>query len=273
MRPADIDRDTFRARYGPWGVVAGAVEGLGAAWTAALAARGLDLLLVDRRGDLLATAAPQLARNHGVDTAALTIDLAAPDAIEAVLAAAAGREVGFYVHVAAASDIGPFVDIAPDAHRRALAVNCLAPALLAHHFGGLMRQRRRGGIVLMSSLSGFQGNAWVAHYAATKAYNLVLAEGLWDELRGDGVEVLAVSPGATLTPTYLSARPADLGRMAPPEMTAEAVVAEALAALGRQPSMIAGAANRRAAFVLHRLLPRRAVITMMGRYSRLLVRR
>jgi short-subunit dehydrogenase len=61
----DADCLAFRARYGPWSVVAGAAEGLGAAWAAALARRGLDLVLVDRRDDLLAIAAPALARARG----------------------------------------------------------------------------------------------------------------------------------------------------------------------------------------------------------------
>jgi short-subunit dehydrogenase len=136
-----------------------------------------------------------------------------------------------------------------------------------------MRMRGRGGIILTSSLSGFQGNPMLAHYAATKAYNLVLAEALWDECRSSGVDVLAVCPGATLTPGYLATRAAPPRFGFPPEMSADTVVEEALRALGRQPHIIPGWGNRVAAFIMQRLLPRRRAIEMMGRVGRRLQRR
>ena len=96
----------------------------------------------------------------------------------------------------------------------------------------------------------------------------MLAEGLWDEWGPEGVDVLAVCPGATSTPGYLSARPTQTGWLAPPEMSAEAVVTEALAALGRQPVVIPGRANRFGAFILGRVLSKKRAIRMMGRIAR-----
>ena len=66
-------------------------------------------------------------------------------------------------------------------------------------------KRGRGALVLLSSLTAFQGSPFVATYGATKSYNLSLAEGLWAELRGHGVDVLSVCAGATATPNLLKA--------------------------------------------------------------------
>jgi short-subunit dehydrogenase len=254
-------------------LIAGAGEGLGAAWASALSRRGLSLQLIDRNAEPLATLARDLASRDGVAVEPVVLDLASDDLVDRIRAVSDGREVGLLVYNAAASAVGEYLDDEIAVHERMVAVNCLGPARLSHHFGRLMRARGRGGIVLTSSLSGFQGNPMLAQYAATKAYSLVLAEGLWDECRRSGVDVLACCPGATLTPGYLATR-ASPGRFVfPPEMSPEAVVEEALSALGRRPQLIPGWTNRIVAFAMQRLLPRRTTIEMMGRVGRTLVRK
>ena len=116
----------------------------------------------------------------------------------------------------------------------------------------------------MSSLAGFQGSPWVATYAASKAFGTVLAEGLWDELREHGVDVLACCAGATRTPNYEQSRP----RGGPKPMPPGDVVSEALGALGRRPHRVAGRVNRIASFAMGRLLPRRVAVRLMGAAAR-----
>jgi short-subunit dehydrogenase len=145
-----------------------------------------------------------------------------------------------------------------------LDVNCRGPLVLAHRLGGAMARRGRGGLLLMASLAGGQGNPWLASYAASKAFEIVLAEGLWAEWRERGVDVLACRAGATRTPAFQATRP----RAEVPTMAPAAVVEEALAALGRGPTAVAGRLNRLAAFLFTRLLPRRAAIRIMERATR-----
>jgi len=267
------NNESFRRRYGPWGLVAGAGRGLGAAWAEALAERGLDLLLIDIEPDPLRSFATQLAERSRRVVEPLVLDLGADDMLDRVVDSATSREIGLLVYNAAVSSIGRYLDEDLAVHERLLAVNCHGPARLAHHFGRQMRTRGRGGIVLMSSLSGFQGNPMLAQYAATKAYNLVLAESLWEECREAGVDVLACCPGATRTPGYLRARPPGGGRKFPAEMRPREVVELALAALGKGPDIIPGLANRIVAAILQRLLPRRRAIEIMGRVGRSLQRK
>lgn len=259
-RPKDL-----RTAYGPWALIAGASTGLGAEFAVQLAAAGLDILLVARRADALEELATSLRKAHGIEVRVASIDLAAPDLLERVRAAAAGVEIGLVVYNAAYSCIGPFLGQSLEDKLRTLDVNCRGPLILAHEFGAAMAARRRGGIVLMSSMAGHQGAPMVATYGATKAFDRVLAEGLWEELRASGVDVIACCAGATRTPTYEASKP-----LGDPAIIMESapVVAETLAALGRTPSLIPGLANRAASFVMERLLPRSAAIRTMGKATR-----
>lgn len=254
----------YRERYGPWALVAGASAGLGEAFARLLAARGLNVLLLARREETLARLAADLRRAHEVEVRTEAIDLARGDLAAAVERAVAGLEVGLLVYNAAHSAIGPFVERPLDEHLRVLDVNCRGPLALAHVLGGAMARRGRGGMILMTSLAASQGNPLLASYAASKAFELVLAEGLWAELRGRGVDVLACRAGATRTPGYAASRPRQSVRLMEPEDVAR----QALDALGHGPSAVTGALNRVAAFALGRLLPRRASIRIMGRATR-----
>jgi uncharacterized protein len=255
----------FRERYGPWAVVAGASVGLGEAFARQLASRGLDLLLMARNQAALDTLAADLRKAHGIEVRTLATDLARPDLSQAVQAFADGLEVGLLVYNAAASAIGPFLDHPVEDHLRVIDVNCRGPVVLAHLFGRAMAGRKRGGIVLMTSTAGSQGGPWIASYAASKAFNLLLAEALWDELLASGVDVVACRAGATRTPGYAASKP----RPSKVPLLDPGYVAEkTLAALGRGPSIVPGAFYRFSAFIMDRLLPRRLAIRIMGRATR-----
>jgi len=257
--------ESFRARYGPWALVAGGSMGMGAAYARQLAQRGFNLVLVAEAAEPLETLARSLAAEYRVETRPLVVDLGAAAMLEAVEGATRDLEIGLLVYNAAHSVVGRFLDVSLDDKLQMLNVNCRGPLILCHHYGTRMAARRRGAIIVVASLSGFQGHAMVGTYAATKAFDLVLGEALWAELREHGIDVLAFCPGATRTPAFLATQPRPTGAVSPPLMDPEETVAEALAALGRQPTRIAGRSNRLAAFVLHRLLPRRALIELMSR--------
>jgi short-subunit dehydrogenase len=127
-----------------------------------------------------------------------------------------------------------------------------------------MVARKRGGLVLVSSMAGIQGTGWVASYSATKAYDLALAEGLWWELAPQGVDVLALAPGNTDTPGLRSSAPkkGQKGWMQPAD-----VAREALEALGHEIFHVCGEANRKIVEALARL-PRAERVRIMGDQTR-----
>jgi uncharacterized protein len=261
--------DGFAARYGRWAVVAGASTGLGAEFARQLAARGLDVLLLARRQDALATLAAELRTSSSVEIRTAAVDLGAPELLARVRAATEGLDVGLAVYNAAHSLIGPFLEQPLEEKLRIVDVNCRGPLVFADEFGRKMAARGRGGILFMASMAAAQGSPLVATYAATKAFDLVLAEGLWDELAAHGVDVLACRAGATRTPNYEASRPN--GKV--PLMEPAAVVTRALDALGRRPSIVPGLVNRLGDLFMTRLLSRRAAIRFMGRQTRRLYAR
>lgn len=251
---------TFAQRYGPWALVAGASEGLGAAFATELAGRGLNLVLVARRPDPLR----ELAARLPTRTVTVAADLATPEGVDACVEAASSQEIGLVVANAAYSPIGAFIRLDASQSDRAVRVNCAAPVQLAHAFLPAMAARRRGGMVIMSSLAGQQGSPPITVYAATKAFGAVLAEGLWAELRPHGVDVLACVAGAVATPGLAGVS----ARRAPGTLPPERVVAAALKGLGRGPRVVPGAAMRVSSVLMSRLLPRRAAIAIISRASR-----
>jgi short-subunit dehydrogenase len=148
--------------------------------------------------------------------------------------------------------------------QRVVDLNCGALVHLAHHYLPPMAARRRGGLIVMSSASGMQGNPLLSTYAASKAFGAVLAEGLWWELRGTGVDVLTCVAGAVSTPGLDRAG----RRAAPGTVTPDAVARAALARLGHGPRVVPGAFMRFSTTLMARLAPRKAAIDLMARATR-----
>jgi hypothetical protein len=258
-------RTAFHQRYGPWAVVAGASEGLGASFSRRLAGHGLNLVLVARRAGPLEELAAELRERHQVEVQVKPLDLGAPDFVDGLKDATANLDVGLVIYNAAYSPVGAFLDHPVEAHLKAVDVNVRGPLRVSHYFGQRFSERGRGGIILMSSLSGIQGTAMVANYAATKAYDTVLAEGLWYELGKKGVDVLACVAGATLTPSYEGSTDRIPTSWLARPMQPDEVTEQALRDLGQRPRGVSGRRNRFAAALLNRLLPRRAAIRMVSK--------
>ncbi len=263
-------REEFRRSYGPWALVAGGSQGIGACLAAELAARGLNLLLVARRRETLESSA-QALRAGDVEVRTLSADLAEPSAADAVQAAAAGLEIGLLVLNAAAAYTGLFLRSSEAESLRIVDTNCRAGLALVHRFAPPMVERGRGGLLFMSSMAGFQGAPLVTVYGASKAFLLSLGEGLAEELAPHGVDVLVCVAGATRTPSYLAGKLADRGRTAI-ETEPELVARIAVRSLGRKPVVVAGAVNRAVRLLLGRLLSRRAAVRLLHRGTRNLYR-
>lgn len=259
---------TFNTKYGPWALVTGAARGLGAEFSRQIAAMGINLVLVDVLAEEMEEVADEIRRRCDTEIRTIVADLSHPEFMEAIRDQTGGIEIGLLVSNAMFGPVGLFFDQSLEDNLTTVAVNVQAPLVLVQEFGAKMVSRQRGGIIMLSSASALQGTAYAANYAATKAYNLILAESLWDELREHGVDVLGFMPGATRTTGFLLSNPRLEGSRLAKVMEPEPTVAEALKALGKGPSRIAGARNRWTLFLTGRLMPRRKVITIVGKTMR-----
>ncbi len=258
-----MNRDS-KSKYGQWAVVAGASEGLGAAFATALARRGHDLLLLARRRDVLTELGRDLEAKHRVTVHTLACDLADPRFADALQGASAGLDIGIAVYNAAYSFVGPLLDRPLEEALKVVDVNVRGPLRFVHALAPGMVERKRGAVVLMSSVAGFQGAPKLSAYAASKAFNIVLGESLWAELKPRGVDVVVSCAGAIRTPNYLRT---SQKKEAPGTLSPEAVAETTLASLGSGPLVVPGAVNKIATFLLGRILTRGGVVSVMGKAS------
>lgn len=257
VRPARRRR-RLQQRYGAWAVVTGASSGIGRWLARGLAEEGLHVVLAARSSAALLELADELRADFGVDARAVACDLARIEGVDRLCEAARDLEVGVLVHAAGFGSGGPLIAGDENVEAEMLAVNCGAALRLALRFGRRFAERRRGAIVLLSSLVAFQGVPNSANYAATKAYVQSLAEALRVELRGVGVDVLSSAPG-----------PVHSGFAARAGMTlgfaenAEDVARGTLDALGRTGTVRPGWISKGLEASL-RLLPRVLRVRVMG---------
>ena len=195
-------KTTFAEKYGPWALITGASKGLGAEFARQCAQHGLNTVLIARNTDLLKAQADTLKKDYGVEVKAIVCDLSRDDIIKEISPVTDSLEIGLLINNAGLSLVRPFLHHTPEELTQQLHTNARAGLLLAHHFGKKMAERKRGGIIFLSSGSASSGTAYCANYAATKAYNLIIAETLWYELGRYGVDVLGFMAGSTKTPGW-----------------------------------------------------------------------
>jgi len=257
----------FKESFGPWALVAGAAEGIGAAFAEALAEVGLGLVLVDRKAQELQSTASKLRQRYPIEVKEVVVDLADQNFLDRITAATKDLEIGLLIANAAIGEVGPFAESELRALLACVDVNVKAPLILTHTYGNEMIRRGKGGIILLASNAAYQGSPHVANYAATKAYNLVLGEGLWFEFASHGVDAMAFAPGATNTPALRKAKPElEEGKKNRGVMQPEDVAMAALAALGKTPSARPGLWSTLETFFMTRLLNRRHAVSLAGRF-------
>lgn len=237
----------FSERYGPWAVIAGGSEGIGESFARYLAAAGINLVLLARREAPLKALATTLVGEYGVEVRPISIDLTAPDLLATLAPQTADIEVGLLIFNAGSTiRYGRFDQWELDELDFMLQLNCRAPVHLAHHFCQGMVARGRGGMMFLTSAAAFAGSAHMSVYPATKAFDNVLAEGLWRDLQPAGIDCLSLVVGATRTPSH---KEVDFSRFNPdlPDggaMQCDDVAWEGLGQLGVHPTWIVGEHNR-----------------------------
>lgn len=206
-------------KYGPWALIIGGSEGVGAAFCRQLAADGFKLVIVARKQGPLDDLAAEL-RDQGAEVRVLSADLSKPDVLPHVRSVTDDIEVGLLVYNAGANETrGLFVALPEEVTQSVISITVLGQANFSRHYGALMAKRGRGGIILGGSLSSYLGSPTLATYTASKAFSRIFSEALWAEMQPLGVDVLHLNIGFTATPAMARlGMPIDLAE--PPETVA-----------------------------------------------------
>lgn len=249
-------------KYGSWALITGASSGIGKELARQLAHRGFNLVLVARREELLQELANELALKTLAKTQVVTLDLTKSGAVRELYDAVSDLDIGLVIPAAGIDQMGRFLDKDYSSIDSMLQLNIQVPTEIAHTFGRKLAARKCSGIILVSSLFGYQGIPNFAGYAASKAYILTLGETLNVELAQHGVDVLVLSPGLTDTP-FSQNMDINLSKLPMFAQRPETVATTALSALGHKPTVVSGLLNKIYAWE-NRFIPRSWPVKLFG---------
>jgi uncharacterized protein len=252
----------FAAQYGSTALVTGASSGIGKSFAVQLAAMGMNLVLVARRLNRLDSLAAQLRAEYRVQVTVCQIDLSEHDAVHRIMGLTGALDVGLIVSNAGYGLKGDHSAHDPRALAAMLQVNCNVPMQLTNGFMPRLRQRGKGGIILVSSVEALIGCPYSAAYSASKAFVKSLGEALWGELTPEGIDVLTICPGATDTEA-LSRHGIDPAKL-PNVMSPDEVARLALSGIKNGPVLIASE-HYKATFDKLLSLPRRDALMAMAK--------
>jgi short-subunit dehydrogenase len=213
----------FKEKYGEWAVVTGASDGIGRSIAIELAKKGLNVFIVARRQNLLTQLESEIKNATRVEVKSLAIDLSKAGSTDQLLQATQGLNVGLFAGVAGFGTSGELIHSDLNAELNMIDVNCRSVVEQTYHFAKRFADQKRGGVILMGSLVGFQGTPSAANYAATKAFIQAFAEGIHYELKPFGVDVLSSAPGPVAS-GFASRAGMKMGQAATPEEVARATV-------------------------------------------------
>jgi hypothetical protein len=250
-----------KERYGNVALVTGASSGIGAAFCRKFASLGLHVVAVARREERLLALKKELEELYGVTVTPIALDLAHESAVQqlSTLVSEQGmQQIDILVNNAGFGVLGAAESIAREKNVGMVDLNCRAVVDLTAHFLPAMKARRRGAVIIVSSVVGTIVAPWFATYSATKAFDLYFGEALYGECRGSGVDVLTVLPGLTRTEFQAGA---GLREYHSPYRSPEQVVDTACAALGRKSIVVDGWLNKLMSHGI-RFLPRSVALAL-----------
>jgi len=253
---------------GRWALVTGASAGIGVALAKELASLGAHLVLTARREDRLQELSRTLRQTHGIQTEMIPADLAQPGAPDQIrtFTQQKGIVVELLINNAGFGQHGELTQVDVGRLLEMVQVNCSAVVHLTRLFLPDMIERRRGDVLILSSRAAFQAVPYVSTYAATKAFDLLFAEGLAEEMKPYGIRVCALCPGSTASEFHAVAGQEQYTSRNPE--TAEKVARTGLAALAAGKSYVISGFGNYLGAQAQRLVPRRLVAQVAAKIFR-----
>jgi uncharacterized protein len=249
-------------------LITGASSGIGAAFARALAAKGMNLILVARSQEKLYRLAEILMQQHAVHVEVVVADLRQEDAAQMVYDAVQRqqRSIDLLINNAGVATYGSFDQQSLQTQQDEILLNVNAAVSLTHLFLQAMIQDGHGAIINVASTGSFQPMPYKAVYGATKAFIISWSEALWAETWQHGITVVTLCPGPTETDIYqvMGTDNAGVGKKVPPEQ----VVRTGLHALEKGVMTTIDGKSNYWISQTYRVLPRRVLVNLLERMFR-----
>ena len=257
MKLSIKEKSRLKSKYGDWAVVTGATSGIGLELACQLADAGFNLIIVSRNLEKLKNVQDEIEALSNVIIIIVSADVSKSEDIDKIISASQGLNIGLLVASAGYGTSGNFINNSIFEEVNMLRLNCEGLLILTHYFGQQFVQKKRGGIILMSSMVAFQGTPYASNYAATKAYVQTLAEGLREELKPYGIDILAAAPGPVQSGFGLRAKMTMSMALTPSQ-----VGVPILNALGKTTTVLPGLLTKFLVYSL-RMVPRKIKVKIM----------
>lgn len=247
-------------------LVTGASGGIGLEFAKLLAQAGYNLALVARSQDELERIARDLRVQHGIAAQPVVCDLGAPNAAREVYDRIPQCDV--LVNNAGFANNGSFVQLHEQNILDELQVDVVALTQLTRLYLPGMIARRDGKVLNVASTAGFLPGPNMAVYYAAKAYVISFSEALAEEVRGTGVSVTVLCPGATRTGFSARAKVETTPLFRFPMADAAAVAKSGIDGMMRGKAVVVpGIANKLVA-IFPKIVPRRLLVAISGKAVR-----
>lgn len=258
----------LREKYGEWGIILGATDGVGKAFCERIAAEGMNVVMVGRREEKLNEMGKEITEKYGVKHMVIAADLSKDGEVDRIFESTKDLDMGFMSYVACFHTFGRLQDTPWENHEQMLNVNVISFLKCFYHYMGIFAKQDRGAVINVSSLTGFTSSPYNAQYGAGKSYILKLTEAVAYETENTNVDVMVVTLGTTITPSLLSNLPQGPEGEAVMKraMTPEACVEESFANLGKVYSLVAGEHNKASVEKWHKEMDTNEVIAYMGSF-------
>ena len=232
-------------KYGKWGIILGATEGVGKATARKIAKGRMNVILVGRREEQLKILGEEIKSDFDVDYKVIRADFSEENCTDKIFDETKNLDMGFMSYVACLHHFGKLHETSWEWHQKMLHVNIITFLKCFSHYMDIFTKQKRGAVVNYSSLTGVTGSPYNAQYGAGKAYIAKLTEGVAYESRKE-VDVMVATLGSTITPSWLSNQPGgEEGEAARKRaMTPEDVVDEIFEKLGKVRSLVVGDTNK-----------------------------
>lgn len=263
-----MNKSNFLKKYGSWAIVTGATDGLGKQFAIQLAEIGFNLVVVARRKNLLDDLSKSLNKTYKVDCIAIDLDLSANDSVSVLYEKTNHLDIGLIVAAAGFGTSSNLIEADLKVEKQLIDLNCRSLMEISHVFGKKLAAKKKGGLILISSLLGFNGAFGTANYAASKAYVQALGEGLYFELKKHHVDVLTVAPAPVNTGFAAAA-----GMKFNVALKPENVVRESLASLGKKITLLPGFLSKFLYLSLCPLIFRNLKVMVMGMVMKTMIKK
>ena len=237
----------LREKYGQWGIILGATEGVGKAFCEKIASGGMNVVMVGRREEMLKELGKEISDKYGVEHLVIKADFADSRSVDKIFEQTRELDMGFMSYVACFHTFGKLQDTPWEKHEQMINVNVITFLKCFYHYMGIFSKQDRGAVINVASLTGISSSPYNAQYGAGKSYILKLTEAVACEAAKTNVDVEVITLGTTITPSLLKNLPGGPAGEAVMKsaLTPEECVNEAFENLGKTFSVIAGEHNKK----------------------------